>query len=82
MKMRRFIAKTSHEALRNVKEELGADAVILSNKQVDEGIEIVALASNEMSSLVNSPESKFVPTPPPSKRKRKYYQLLTQILKC
>lgn len=53
MKMRRFIAKTSHEALRNVKEELGADAVILSNKQVDEGIEIVALASNEMSSLVN-----------------------------
>ena len=76
MKMRRFIAKTSHEALRNVKEELGADAVILSNKQVDEGIEIVALASNEMSSLVNSPESKFVPTPPPVEKKEEVLSVI------
>ena len=85
MKMRRFIAKTSHEALRNVKEELGADAVILSNKQVDEGIEIVALASNEMSSLVNSPESKFTPIQPLVEKKEEVLSVVnpnTEVLEA
>ena len=42
MKIKRFVAKDIRLAMRMVKEELGADAVIMSNRTVDEGVEIVA----------------------------------------
>lgn len=42
MKIRRFLGKDMREALNQVKAELGGDAVIMSNKKVAEGIEIVA----------------------------------------
>ncbi len=42
MKIKRFFASEMREALRQVKEELGADAVILSNNKVNGGIELVA----------------------------------------
>ena len=42
MKIKRFFAPDMREALRLVKEQLGADAVILSNNRVDDGVEIVA----------------------------------------
>ncbi|MCI0667240.1 MAG: flagellar biosynthesis protein FlhF [Methylococcaceae bacterium] len=42
MKIRRFCAPDIRQAMRLVREELGAEAVILSNRKVDEGIEIVA----------------------------------------
>ena len=42
MKIKRFFAADIRQAMRMVKEELGADAVIMSNKTVDGGIEIVA----------------------------------------
>ncbi len=42
MKIKRFFAADMREALRLVKEELGADAVILSNNKVSGGIELVA----------------------------------------
>ncbi len=42
MKIKRFVAKDIRQAMRMVKDELGADAVIMSNKSVDEGVEIVA----------------------------------------
>jgi flagellar biosynthesis protein FlhF len=54
MKVKRYIAATSKEALRQIKEELGADAVILSNRRTKDGIEIMALADSEMSSLVET----------------------------
>lgn len=53
MKVRKFLAATSHEVLRMVKEELGADAVILSNKQTSNGIEIMALAGKDISALTH-----------------------------
>ncbi|MFZ1711758.1 MAG: flagellar biosynthesis protein FlhF [Nitrosomonas sp.] len=53
MKVRRFLAVNSREALRKVKEELGADAVILSNKAVPGGVEIMALAGDEIASLAD-----------------------------
>ena len=55
MKVKRYLASSSREALRQVKEELGVDAVILSNRQTKNGVEIMALADSEMSSLVSSP---------------------------
>lgn len=41
MKVKRFFAPTMPQALRLVREEMGADAVILSNRRVDGGVEIV-----------------------------------------
>ncbi|KJG07451.1 flagellar biosynthesis regulator FlhF [Photobacterium angustum] len=42
MKIKRFFAKDMRTALSEVKEELGPDAVIMSNKKVSGGVEIVA----------------------------------------
>lgn len=42
MKIKRFFAADIRRAMRMVKEELGADAVIMSNRSVDGGVEIVA----------------------------------------
>ena len=42
MKIKRFVAKDMRTALQEVKEFLGPDAIILSNKKVAEGVEIVA----------------------------------------
>ncbi|MGL5399766.1 MAG: hypothetical protein ACRDA1_05375, partial [Plesiomonas shigelloides] len=42
MKIKRFFAKDMREALEQVKEHLGPDAVIMSNKKVAGGVEIVA----------------------------------------
>jgi flagellar biosynthesis protein FlhF len=41
MKVKRFFAATMQEALKKVREEMGPDAVILSNKKIDGGVEIV-----------------------------------------
>ncbi len=57
MKIRRFVAKATREALNQVKNELGADAVILSNRQTEDGVEIMALANAEISNLVNMPNT-------------------------
>lgn len=51
MNARKFIAASSSEALKLVRIELGADAVILSNRKVPEGVEIVALAGDELAHL-------------------------------
>lgn len=42
MRIKRFIAPDMRTALRMVREEQGADAVILSNRTVSQGIEVVA----------------------------------------
>lgn len=47
MKIRRFTGKDMRDALRLVKEELGADAVIMSNKKTVNGIELVAAYDKE-----------------------------------
>ncbi|WP_339937324.1 flagellar biosynthesis protein FlhF [Undibacterium luofuense] len=44
MNVRKFTANTSREALRLLREALGADAVILSNKTVNGRVEILAMA--------------------------------------
>ncbi|MCB1723690.1 MAG: flagellar biosynthesis protein FlhF [Gammaproteobacteria bacterium] len=42
MKIKRFVAQDMRQALRMVRETLGEDAVILSNKSVDGGVELTA----------------------------------------
>jgi flagellar biosynthesis protein FlhF len=51
MNVKKFTGQTSREALRRVREALGADAVILSNRVVDGIVEILALANDDISSL-------------------------------
>ncbi len=42
MKIKRFFAPDIRSAMKMVKEELGSDAVIMSNRSIDGGVEIVA----------------------------------------
>jgi len=42
VKIKRFVAKDMRTALVDIKEELGADAVIMSQKKIPEGVELMA----------------------------------------
>jgi flagellar biosynthesis protein FlhF len=55
MNMKKFLAPTSRDALRLIRIEMGADAVILSNRKVDGGVEIMALADSEFAQLTHEP---------------------------
>ncbi|MCS6238096.1 flagellar biosynthesis protein FlhF [Shewanella baltica] len=58
MKIKRFFAKDMRAALAQVKETLGSDAVIMSNKKVNGGIEIVAAVDYD------EPKAKTAATAP------------------
>ncbi|MFZ6672377.1 flagellar biosynthesis protein FlhF [Undibacterium sp. Xuan67W] len=62
MNVRKFSANTSREAIRLVRDALGSDAVILSNRNVEGRVEILAMADEVVSSLV-MPEHKKVMVP-------------------
>ncbi|HEX8614993.1 MAG TPA: flagellar biosynthesis protein FlhF [Telluria sp.] len=60
MNVKKFTAATSRDALRKVREALGPDAVILSNRPVDGVVEILALASDDVASISSpAPESEM-----------------------
>lgn len=64
MKVTKFYAATTREALRQVREALGADAIILSNRSVDGGIEIMAVAEKEVEELTaEAPAAIAAPSP-------------------
>ncbi len=63
MKVKSYIAANSREAMAQVKKELGSDAVILSNRAVTGGVEILALAQGDVAGLV-SPLDKQRPSFP------------------
>lgn len=52
MNVKKFIAVNAREALRKVKESLGPDAIILSNRGVAGGVEIMAVAARDMAMIV------------------------------
>lgn len=77
MKMKRFLAPDIRQALQQVKETLGPDAVILSNRKTDEGVEIVAARDFEMETMPPSSPPRAEPekpkvTPKPSFSARGY----------
>ena len=51
MNVRKFSANTSREAIRMLRDALGSDAVILSNKNVDGRVEILAMADDTIGSI-------------------------------
>ena len=52
MNIRRFFSKSSREALSMVRQQLGTEAVILSNRTVDGGTEILAMLEQDMDQLI------------------------------
>ena len=66
MVVKKFYGKTTREALRQVRDELGTDALILSNRSLaDGGVEIMAVADADVSSLASSLASHVKPPPRP-----------------
>src|SRR5574343_1452596 len=63
MNVRKFIAANASDALKNVKETLGNDAIILSNRGVPGGVEIMAVAARDMAMIVPTP---VIETPRPA----------------
>jgi flagellar biosynthesis protein FlhF len=55
MKVRRFVGANCRAALREVRETLGSDAVILANRPIPKGVEILAAAANELDELTQTP---------------------------
>jgi flagellar biosynthesis protein FlhF len=65
MNVKKFTAPTSREALRKVRDALGPDAVILSNRPVDGVVEILALAGDDVASMASpAPESEMAQPQP------------------
>ncbi len=60
MKIRRFFAADMRQALRQVREALGADAVILSNKGVEGGVELVAAVDYDESAFSSLQADTYV----------------------
>src|SRR3974390_3363164 len=54
MGFRKYIAPSAREAMERIRKELGAEALILSNRRLDSGrVEIIAAAPNQMRALVD-----------------------------
>lgn len=60
MNVRKFIAATARDALHKVKDTLGPDAIILSNRGVPGGVEIMAVAARDMAMIVPTQASEAV----------------------
>jgi flagellar biosynthesis protein FlhF len=65
MNVKKFTAATSREALRKVREALGPDAVILSNRPVDGVVEILALDNDDVASLASPSAASGMDAPRP-----------------
>lgn len=66
MNVRKFVATNARDALRKVKETLGPDAIILSNRGVPGGVEIMAVAAQDMAMMVPPVEEKPIRKPAPT----------------
>ncbi len=58
MKIKRFFAKDMRQAIQKVREALGPDAVILSNRSVEGGVELVAAIDYDESSVMAAASSR------------------------
>jgi flagellar biosynthesis protein FlhF len=66
MTVKRFFGASARECLRRVKEELGPEAVVISNKPVENGVEIVAMTPDSLDAI--SQQAAVPRTPAPSSR--------------
>ncbi len=66
MKINRFFAKDMRQAIQKVRKALGPDAVILSNKSVDGGVELIAAIDYDESSIMAAAVDAPSPSEQPS----------------
>lgn len=67
MTVRRFVGATARDCLRRAKETLGADAVVVSNRAVEGGVEIVAMSPESLNAISQGPRpGETVPTTRPA----------------
>ncbi|PPE74081.1 flagellar biosynthesis protein FlhF [Solimonas fluminis] len=65
MKIKRFLAKNMREAIRLVREEQGPDAVILSNRRIDGGVEVVAAVDYDAALMQQAQRAATAAAEPP-----------------
>jgi flagellar biosynthesis protein FlhF len=65
MSVNRFVGATARDCLRRVKEALGPDAVVISNRAVENGVEIVAMSPESLDAISQQvqPTTKISPAP-------------------
>ncbi len=78
MNVKRFVARTAREALTHVKQAFGDDAVVLSTRPCEEGVEVLAMAPDGMQHIERlsntapvvtapaAPAAASAPTPTPA----------------
>ena len=67
MTPRKYVAASARDALRRIKEDLGPDAIVLSNRPVEGGVEILALPANALETMMppaKKPAAKPQPVEP------------------
>ena len=71
MNVKRYFAKTAREALRMLKDDLGPDAVVLSNRAANGGVEILALPAGDVASMQSAQRARnqasATPAPAPAR---------------
>ncbi|WP_414830158.1 flagellar biosynthesis protein FlhF [Alteromonas sp. H39] len=80
MKIRRFFGKDMREALSQVKAELGSDAVIMSNRKVADGIELVAAYDKEPDAKLSFGKKQGMATAKPAQAKSNGTPSLSEII--
>jgi len=66
MNVKRFIARSSREALNQVRMAFGADAVVLSNRPCEQGVEVLAMAPGAIAHLEKVAQTTPHEAPPPA----------------
>jgi len=61
MKLKKFTAPTTREALQKLRAELGEDAIILSTKQTAAGTEVLAASSHDLDAVTEKPVQQTAP---------------------
>lgn len=63
MSVRRFVGANSRDVMRQVRETLGEDALIVANRRTEGGVEILAMADEAIDQFEPSPEPSAPETP-------------------
>ena len=63
MSVAKFVAANGREAMRKVREAMGPDAVVLSNRTIDGGVEIVAMRDTDLGAVNANAQPYVSPTP-------------------
>ena len=66
MPAQKFIGPNTKEALRLVRQQLGGEAVILSSRDVPEGVELLAIGAADLEALSRAPALPPAPEGPPA----------------